>query len=1036
MSITELSIKRPLLIIVIFTVLILFGILGYMGLNYELLPKFEAGVISINTTYAGASPQEIESSVTKPIEDAVSTIEGLDIISSRSMENVSAINVQLNAGVNDLTAQQDIERKINQIKSTLPTDADDPVINRFSTDQFPVLNLSVSAAMSDADLYHLVKNNILPEITNVAGVGHVSIIGGAQREIEVKIDNQKLNAFKISVAQVYQALNVASISYPAGEISSHEQELSIRLDADLVKADMIRNTVIRENVNGSRVLLKDIASVTDANISPVTINRTNGKNGIGLQIFKTNDANAVEVSDGVKKKLTELTEEYASNQFGYAIASDQSVYTLASAHAVVNDLFMAVLIVSLVMLMFLHSFRSSMFVLVAIPSALIPTFMMMKIFGFSLNLMTLTALSLVIGILVDDSIVVLENIFRHLEMGKNKVQAALDGRSEISSTAIAITMVDLVVFFPMALTSGLIGNIIRQFSLVVIFSTLMSLFVSFTLTPMLVAKFGRLIHLDNSTFWGRINNGFEYFLDYLKNLYAWLLSWTLGHKKYLFITVGVLMIASVALIPAGFIGKSFLESGDRGQLSLKLELSTDMSLYQTNKAVKQIESIVLKHPEVENVYTLVGTQTGAMGNASNNSNRAQIDLLLNDKRKRKISSDNFGRLMRSEIESQVPGVKVTVVPMTVTGATSSPIQIVVKGAIADSVRTAAEKIKKVVISVPGTDYVNFSTQSDRKQIRIIPDRDKISAMGFTIQDVSQIVSLSFKGNDKLNLKENDNEYSINFVLEDADKQSLTDVFNLTLINKSGKTARLSQLATIEEVTGPSVLERTNRLSSVTITSVAVGRPSGSIVDDIQKRIAKINLPPTVTLEYRGDAKNQKDAFSSLGIALVIAVLLIYLIMVALYESLIYPFVVIFSVPVATIGALLAIALTMNNLTIFTLCGIIMLLGLVAKNGILIVDFTNHLKTKGIPLNEVLIEAGKERLRPIIMTTFAMIIGMLPLALSKSPGSEFKSGMAWVIIGGLTSSFLFTLLLVPSVYMLVERAKNKFGLKKKTEDEVE
>lgn len=1032
MSITELSIKRPLLITVIFTVLILFGILGYTNLNYELLPKFDAGVISINTTYVGASPQDIESAVTKPIEDAVSTVEGLDIVTSRSMENVSTITIQLKPEVDDVVVQQDIERKINQIKSTLPEDIEDPVINRFSSDQFPVLNLSVSANLSDTRLYQLVEDNILPGLTNVTGVGQVSIIGGSPREIKVEINNHKLNFYNIPISQVYQALHAASLVYPAGKLSSQQQELSLRLNADLTTTDMIRNIIIRENKNGSKVLIKDIAKVVDTDATPKTINRINGVNGIGLQIFKTNDANTVEVSKKIKEKLNQLVNEYSKEEFAYTIASDQSLYTLASADAVVHDLILAIFIVGLVMLFFLHSLRSSMFVLVAIPSAMIPTFMMMSIFGFSLNLMTLMALSLVVGILVDDSIVVLENIFRHLEMGKNKVRAAIDGRQEIGFTAVAITMVDLVVFIPMALTSGLVGNLVRQFSLVVVFSTLLSLFVSFTLTPLLASLFGKVDHLNKSTWWGRINIQFENFLGAIKMIYGHILLWVLRHKRILFACIFTLMAGSIWLIPGGFIGSSFLDSGDRGEISIKVEMSTDMSLYQTNQMLKQAESIILKNKDVETLYTLVGTQTGGGGTTSTNAHWGQMDIVLKDKTKREITTDEFGVLVRNEIESSIPGVKVTALPMNITGSSNSPIQIAIKGASLENVKEAAEIVKKIVESTPGTDYVKYSTQSERKQIQIIPDRVKISSMKLTIQEVSQMINIAFKGNDNIDLKENDNEYAINIQMDDTNKLTVENLRDMILTNKEGRTIRLSQIASIEETMVSSILERTNRLPSITINSAAVGRASGTIVKEIKEKLIQVSLPTGVSIEYMGDQKRQEEAFSSLIFALGIGILLIYLIMVALYESLLYPFVVLFSIPVAIIGALLALALTMNNLTTFSLCGLIMLLGLVAKNGILIVDFANHLKSKGLPLTQVLVEAGKERLRPIIMTTFAMILGMLPLALSQSPGSELKNGMAWIIIGGLTSSFFLTLLIVPCVYMVVDNLKTKFSHNKQHE----
>ncbi|ADB39718.1 efflux RND transporter permease subunit [Spirosoma linguale] len=1025
MSITELSIKRPLLITVIFTVLILFGAISYTGLNYDLLPKFDAGVITVNTRYVGGSPDNIQSLITKPIEDAISTVEGIDIVTSTSMENVSIIKIQLKSGVSDLSAQQDVERRIAQIKSTLPADADDPVVNRFSTDQFPILNLSVSAKLSSQQLYQLIDQSILPELSNVSGVGQISLIGGEPREIEVNLDNAKLAAYSLSAKQIYQLISSSNVSYPAGDVVSNENRTSIQLNTDISQIQALHDLVLKQIPGGSRVLLSDVATITDSQARTSTLNRINGREGIGIQISKTNDANSVAVSEAVKEKLVEIKKEYATQGFDYQIASDQSIYTLSSADAVVEDLLMAILIVGGVMLLFLHSLRSSFFVLVAIPSAMIPTFIVMSVLGFSLNLMTLLGLSLVVGILVDDSIVVLENIFRHLEMGKSKVQAALDGRTEIGFTAVAITMVDLVVFMPMALTGGLIGNILREFALVVVFSTLMSLLVSFTLTPLLASRFGSLPTMNANTWWGQINLGFERLIDSLKEAYGTALGWSLRHQWLVFIPILAMLIGSVALVPKGFIGASFTGTSDRGQLSVQLELSPDMPLYQTNLLTKQAEQLVLKHPEVMTVYSLVGTQTGSIGGGSSNANLAELDVTLVDKTARLMTTDQFGVLVRDEIE-KIPGLKVTVIPTGITGSTTSPIQLVVKGSLPDSVSKAAVLIKQVMQQTPGTDYVAFTTKGSKKTIRITPDREKIATLGLTVPDVSASIQLAFSGNNKTNFSQNGDDYPINVVLQPTDKQTLPDVRNTVLQNNNRQIIRLYQVASVDEVLVQSVLERTNRLNSITITSSAVGRPSGTIVKDIQTKLAQQHLPVGVSVSYLGDAKNQNEAFSSLGFALLIAIALVYFVMVGLYESVIYPFVVLFSIPVALIGALLAIALTMNQLTIFTLIGMIMLLGLVAKNGILIVDFVNHLRSEGHPIREALVEAGKERLRPIMMTTFAMILGMLPLAYSTSPGSEFKNGMAWVLIGGLTSSFLFTLFLVPNVYLVVDWLQEKAG----------
>lgn len=1031
MSITEISIKRPLLITVIFFTLILFGWISYKSLNYNLLPKFEVNVITVQTIYRGASSDEIQSSITKPVEDAVASIEGIDMITSTSMEGVSMIVIQLKPGTSTINAQRDAERKINEIKATLPDDVDDPVIRRVNLDEIPVLKISATANMTQGQLYDLIDQKVKPLMLNVEGVGTVSIIGGNEREIKITLDNDKLQAYGISSALVNQIIANSNSSYPAGSVETTEDRLSIRMNAKVTSVDELRNLVITENKDGSRVLIKDVATVTDGVAESTTINRINGQSGIGIEIIKQSDANTVNVSQNAKKRLEELKTLYAAQGFNYQIASDQSVYTLASADAVIHDLFLAILIVGSVMLLFLHSFRSSLFVLVAIPSAMIPTFILMYIFGFSLNLMTLMGLSLVVGILVDDSIVVLENIFRHLEMGKNKVQASLDGRSEIGFTAIAITLVDVVVFLPLSLSTGIIGNILREFSLVVVFSTLMSLFVSFTLTPLLASRWAKLEVLKKDSLWGLINLRFEEFLTNLKESYGKALYWGLKHKRWVLISIFVMFIGSFSLIATGFIGFTFISSGDRGEFAIKVELAPETPLYQTNLKVKQIEGILLSQPEVTKVFTNVGTQSGALGGGSSNSNLAEITVTLVDKSERVLSADKFGVKMRNKI-GEIPGIKVTVLPVSITGNSQSPIQIAVKGTDMDSLWKAATILKRVVVATPGTDYVDFSTKSLKTEIDIKLNRDKLSNMGFSIPEVGNAIQLAFRGNDQTKFKDKGEEYSINVSLDKGDKRDIESVKNLIIRNSQGTSIRLGEVAEVSEILGQSVLERTNRMNSIKVTSAAVGRPSGTIVADIQAALEKEKLPEGILIDYQGDAKNQKDAFGSLGLAMLMGIILVYLIMVALYESVVYPFVVLFSIPVAMIGAFLALALSMETMSIFAIVGLIMLLGLVAKNGILIVDFTNHLKAEGMSRFDALIEAGKERLRPILMTTIAMITGMLPIALATSSGAEVKNGMAWVIIGGLTSSLVLTLFLVPTMYMIIDSGVervNKFFRKR-------
>lgn len=1030
MSLTEISIKRPLLITVAFVSLILFGFLSYQQLNYNLLPKFDANVVTIITVYRGASADEVENTVTKKIEEAVSSLEGVDRISGVSQESGSIVTIELKNGVDVNKALADAQRKVDQAIPTLPDDADKPLINKFSSDEVPVLRLGISANLDGRALYDLIDLQIKPQISNVAGVGQVTLIGASKREITVNLDRQKLSAYGLTIGQVAQMINYAGLSTPAGNVQTENSQYSIKYDAKFTDPAQLSELVLMQFPDGGKVYLKDIADIADGETEATVVNRTNGVPSVGIQIMKQTDANSVQVSKDVKARLAKLEGMYKDISLKFNVASDQSVYTLASANAVVEDLILAIFIVALVMLFFLHSVRSSMFVLVALPASMIPTFIFMNVFGMSLNLMTLMALSLVVGILVDDSIVILENIYRHMEMGKDRVKASLEGRSEIGFTAVAITLVDVVVFVPLALSGGIIGNILREFALVVVASTLMSLLVCFTLTPLLASRFGKLEHLKENTLWGSINLGFERIIESTRDSYTRILSWCLHHKRYVFILTIILLVGSFALPATGFIGATFVKNGDRGELSIKLELSPDASVYQTNIAVAEAERILLSRPEVVKVFSNVGmSSSGFTGNTNSSANFAEINVQLTDKKERSISADDFGVEIQKEI-SKIPGTKVTVTPMTITGNSGeADVQVAIKASNRDDMRSAAAQVFDIVKSTAGTKYVQYSTKDPKPEIEIDLDREKMALYGLNASEVGMTVAYAFRGNDKTKLKDGGNEYTIMVKADKADKMNINDVRELTFTGKNGDVFTLDQFATVREVLGESVLERMDRLPSIKINASVVGRSPGTVGSEIAAKINKIKLPEGTTWQFVGNLQRQSESFGSLGLALVIAIVLVYLVMVALYESIVYPFVVLFALPLASIGAFLALALAKEDMSIFSMIGIIMLMGLVAKNGILLVDFTNHMKEQGYGVIEALIEAGRERFRPILMTTIAMIVGMLPIALASGAGAEVKNGMAWVIIGGLTSSLLLTLVVVPCVYIIIDRLKDRFSRKK-------
>jgi HAE1 family hydrophobic/amphiphilic exporter-1 len=570
MTITELAIKRSTLVVVLFTALTLLGIYCYTMLNYELIPKIDMPVMSIATQYPGASAGEVENSVTKTLEDALSALENVKYMSSSSQEGTSTIMIELVAGTDVNKALEDAQRKVNAVLSQLPTDAKTPSLMSFSSDAIPVLKFGIRAKMESTKLYQLTKDQIKPQLSKINGVGQVTLLGGDERQININIDRSKLETYKISISQIYNSIRNSNMQYATGKIEGNKSQYTVRLAGKVVSLDELRNLIVSKTQTGSIVKLMDIAEIEDGIAENSTLNRINGENSIGIQIQKQSDANSVKVCQEVKEELQNMERQYAGNGIQFDIASDNSIFTLASAKSVLEDLGLAIILVAIVMFLFLHSFRNSFIVMISIPTSLISVFTAMYVFNFSLNLMTLMALSLVIGILVDDSIVVLENIFRHLSMGKERKQAALDGRNEIGFTAVAITLVDVAVFVPMALISGMIGSILKEFTLVVVFSTLMSLFVSFTVTPLLASRFSIVEKLTRGTILGKIALGFEDIYQRVLGYYERVLRWGLKHRRVVYTLASVLFIASLSLVGFNFIGSEFMPNSDRGEFVIQI----------------------------------------------------------------------------------------------------------------------------------------------------------------------------------------------------------------------------------------------------------------------------------------------------------------------------------------------------------------------------------------------------------------------------------------------------------------------------------
>ncbi|WP_291908701.1 efflux RND transporter permease subunit [Chitinophaga sp. CB10] len=1034
MKITEVSIKRPTIVVVVFTILTLLGIMSYKALNYELLPKFSSPIVTISTVYPGASPNEVESTITKKIEDAVASMEKVKKIISKSSESLSVITVELNNDADVDIALQDAQRKVNAILADLPGDAKPPSLNKFSLDDLPIMTLSATANMDDKAFYDLMDKKIQPILSRLPGVAQVSLIGGQEREIQVNVDPKKLQAFGMSIMELRQLITNANMDFPTGKVKTADQQILIRLAGKYKSVDQLRNLVVKTTDDGTQVRLLDVADVQDAQKDAERIARVDGVNAIALQVQKQTDANAVTVSEEMKKAIDRIQHEYAANKLQILVANDSSEFTLESANSVIHDLILAVILVAAVMLLFLHSIRSALFVMISIPASLVATFIGMKLMGFSLNLMSLLGLSLVVGILVDDAIVVLENIYRHMEMGKNRVRAAFDGVKEIGFTVTSITLVIVVVFLPISLTNELVSKILREFCVVVMISTMLSLLSSFMIVPLLSSRFGKLEHITGKNVFEKFILWFE---KQLSKFTAWmtdLLRWSLNHKRYALGFSILLLVLSFMLVGKGYIGGEFIPKGDRGQFIVMLEMPKDASVQQSNLNTRKAEAYLNKKSEITRLITTVGqTSEDGFGTSQSTAYKAEITVMMVPAEMRTEGSDIYAAKIKKELKALLPGVKVKTTDVSILGtAERAPVELVVMGSELDSVMAFAKRAMDTLKTVPGATEVKLSVEEGNPEINVQVDRDKMAALGLTLDNVGGTMQTAFSGtadDSKVKFRQGDYEYDINIRFDDFNRKNLEDVANIQFRNNKGQLIKLSQFAAVTEGSGPSHLERRDKNTSVSVQSQVMGRPSGTVTQEFQAKLEKMERPAGVSYLFGGDAENQGDSNSTLGVALLISIVMVYLIMVALYDNYIYPFVVLFSIPLAVIGALLALALTNNTLNIFTILGMIMLIGLVAKNAIILVDFTNQMKEQGQSTFDALIHANNARLRPILMTTIAMVIGMLPIALATGGVASINNGLAWVIIGGLISSMFLTLIVVPVIYMIVDKIMARFGIGK-------
>ncbi|MFN8524507.1 MAG: efflux RND transporter permease subunit [Chloroflexota bacterium] len=1039
MGLTRLAVTRPLAILMLILAIVLMGAVSYTKLKVDRFPNISFPAVFVSLPYAGAAPSDIEELMAKPVENAIAGLAGIDSITSTSSEGFLSVNIRFVEGTDTNQAALDVERRLASIRNRLPADIGAWSVTKADIQAIPVMNVAMSGKRPLGEIYTIATDSIAPRLQSVAGVADVTISGGLVREVQVKVDPDRLRAYGVTLQQVQTALQRENQSSPSGRLTEGTSSSTVRTTSTFRDVEDIRNTNLTAAAGGGvaataqpTIRLRDVATIQDTFAEQTRIQRYNGQDAVGFTITKQADANGVQVADSITTALDQIKRTLPPD-ITMTVTSDTSRFTRRSLSAVMNDLYIGVMLTAIVLFLFLHTWRNTVIVLLAIPTSLISTFLVVYFMGFSLNIISLMALALTIGILVDDSIVVLENITRHLESGELPRDASLRGRSEIGMAAIAITLVDVIVFLPVSFMSGNIGRLFKEFGITIAAATLCSLFVSFTLTPMLASRW--LKHHDGtepSDIFARFGRLWDRGYDRIAAGYRRVLAVGL-RVRWGVVLVGFATLAGTySMLRFNIIGSEYAPSEDDGLFSINVTMPAGTALAGTDQVVRQIEQRLKQIPEVEGVFATVGTG-GGFGGGSTASRSANINVQLKDKHNRQRSVFEIVA-EANRILPRVPGAQIRALPPNnpLAGGGGAGINIRLLGDEMTKLEALASQVEDIVKKTPGAIGVQNNAQARDPEIRAVLDRERLMDSRINADTVAQSMRMMVSGIVVTQMRpESGTQVDVRLIGADNARVSAGQLAGVPFRANDGTIVRLDQIARLVNDAGPARIQRTDRQRVVEISAAVNpnaegGRTLGDVVRDARAQTNQIALPEGYQLIYAGQVQQQEQAFQTLLQALTLSVLLVYMLMVALYESWLTPFAIMFSLPVALVGAFLGLFVTGNTFNIFSMIGMIMLMGLVGKNAILLIDFTDTLRKRGMERTEALLEAGYTRLRPIIMTTCTVVFAMLPLALKLEEGGESRAPLAVVLMGGVLSSTLLTLLLVPAVYTLLDDGKIQVG----------
>jgi HAE1 family hydrophobic/amphiphilic exporter-1 len=1036
MWISDTSIKRPVLAAMFILALVVLGLVSYPAIGVDLFPQVEFPLVNITTGLAGASPEIMDVDVTDKIEEAISTINGVKTINSLSIDGVSSVIVEFELERDIDLAVQDVREQISAVRSQLPDDIIEPVIQKVNVDATPVLWLALTGDKSQRDLSTYVDESLKEQLQKIQGVGALSLAGMQKRQIRIWLDRNKLAAYGVSPGDVAAALKRENIELPGGRIESLTKEYAIKVKGSLKDVSAFNDLIIMSQADAV-VRLRDIGRAEDGTQEKRSFARFNGTPAVGIGIQKQTGTNTVQVIDRVKEEVERIRKSLPPGM-DIRIAFDQSVFIKQSMDQVKEHLILGSILAIIAVFVFLRNFRTTLISAIALPVSIISTFAIMRIFDFTFNNLTMLALTLSVGILIDDAIIVIENIYRHIEDGMSPKEAASFATGEIGPAVMATTLAIVVIFLPVAFMKGIIGRFFMQFSLTVVFAILVSLLVSVTLTPMLSSL---LLHPrkkdapEGGTPGGimaRIGEKLENGYKKIEEAYLPVLTFSLDHRRT--VLIGALILFIFSLWITRFIGKEFKPSEDQSQFMIRMEAPIDYSVEHAGALFSRAEQVVRSMPEVTAVFFGQGAGQGRMSQI----NKAFIQTSLRPRSERDKSQQAIMAELRKTFAA-IPGLKSTIEEVAILGGgiRNVPIQYSIRGGSIDELRTYVKAIVAELSKVKGVVDIDTSIEAGKPELSVYIDREKATNMGVSVFSVTEAVNLLMSGEvDVTKFKDTakGRRYDVRMRLDPKDRMNPSDIGRLYVRAVDGKLVELSNIVTIEEGGGPSSISRKDRQRTIWIFANLEGKPLGEAMQELDSISARI-LPPGYTAGYTGEAEEMGKSFRYLMFALLLGILLAYMVLASQFESLIDPVTILLSMPLSFIGAFAALLIFGKSLSIVSFIGLVLLMGLVKKNAILLVDFTNTLRQRGLSRREAILQAGPIRLRPILMTTFAMVFGMLPVALGIGEGADLRAPMGITLIGGLLTSLFLTLAVVPAAYDFFDDGKENIARRLKNQKTV-